>query len=135
MPVAGPDTGPQALLLRLIMTERSGNILTGLPDARGGEIFEPLVERNGVRVERIVSRGQATPDGEWYDQAGDEWVLVVAGRAELLIEGEATPRELGPGDYLHLPARCRHRVAWTDPDSPTVWLAVHWGGTSGENGA
>ena len=117
------------------MTTRSGNILTGLPDARGGEIFETLVERNGVRVERIVSRGQTTPEGEWYDQAGDEWVLVVAGRAGLLIEGEATPRELGPGDYLHLPARCRHRVAWTDPDSPTVWLAVHWGGTSGENGA
>ena len=109
------------------MTARSGNILAVLPDAREGEVFETLVERDGARVERIVSHGQATPEGEWYDQSWDEWVLVVAGRAGLLIEGEATPRELGPGDHVHLPSRCRHRVAWTDPYGPTVWLAVHWG--------
>ena len=118
---------------RQIMTARSGNLLAGLPVARGGEHFEPLVERDGVRVERIVSHGQATPEGEWYDQEWDEWVLLVAGRAGLHIEGEATPRELGPGDYIHLPARCRHRVTWTDPDGPTVWLAVHWGGKPGGN--
>ena len=106
---------------------RSGNILAELPDARGGEVFETLVERCGVRLERIVSHGQATPDGEWFDQEWDEWVLVLSGRAGLLIEGEAEPHLLGPGDYLDLPARCRHRVAWTDPGGPTVWLAVHWG--------
>lgn len=103
-----------------------GNVLTTLPDASSGEIFETLVERGGVRIERIVSHGQATPAGEWYDQERDEWVLVLSGRAGVLIEGEAHPRELGNGDHLLLPARCRHRVAWTAPDVPTVWLAVHW---------
>ena len=106
---------------------RSDNILGELPDARGKEIFETIVEREGVRIERIVSHGQATPEGEWYDQEWDEWVLVLAGQAGLLIEGEAEPRLLGPGDYIDLPARCRHRVVWTAPDEPTVWLAVHWG--------
>jgi cupin 2 domain-containing protein len=96
-------------------------------DARGSEIFETLVERGGIRIERIISHGQATLEGEWYDQERDEWVLVLSGRAGLLIEGEAEPRELGPGDYVDLPAHCRHRVVWTDPDGPTVWLAVHWG--------
>ena len=109
------------------------NILANLPDASAGEVFETLVEGGGVRIERIVSRGQATPAGEWYDQPWDEWVLVVAGRAGLLIEGEPEPRELAPGDHLLLPARCRHRVAWTVPDTPTVWLAVHWGEPSGED--
>jgi len=114
------------------MTVRSVNLLAGLPDASSGEKFETLLERNGVRMERIVSHGQATPDGEWYDQEGDEWVMVIAGRAGLLIEGESQPRVLGPGDHADLPAHCRHRVTWTDPDGPTVWLAVHWGGTPGE---
>jgi cupin 2 domain-containing protein len=103
------------------------NILAGLPDARGGEIFATLVERDGVRIERIVSHGQATPEGEWYDQEWDEWVIVLSGKAGLLVEGEAEPRLLGPGDHVDLPPRCRHRVAWTSPDEPTVWLAVHWG--------
>jgi cupin 2 domain-containing protein len=105
---------------------RSDNILGELPDATSGEIFETIVERGGVRIERIVSHGQATPEGEWYDQEWDEWVLVLCGRAGLLIEGEAEPRLLGPGDYVDLPVQCRHRVAWTAPDGPTVWLAVHW---------
>jgi cupin 2 domain-containing protein len=96
-------------------------------NARGSEIFETLVERGGIRIERIISHGHATLEGEWYDQDRDEWVLVLSGRAGLLIEGEAEPRELGSGDYVDLPAHCRHRVAWTDPDGPTVWLAVHWG--------
>ena len=76
-------------------------------------------------VERIVSTGQASPPGFWYDQDWAEWVLVVAGHAGLLIDGEAAPRVLGPGSYLHLPAHCRHRVEWTSAEVPTVWLAVH----------
>jgi len=27
---------------------------------------------------------------------------------------------------VDLPAKCRHRVDWTDPDEPTVWLAVFY---------
>lgn len=89
------------------------------------EFFETLLQRPGVRVERIVSRGQTTPAGEWYDQAWDEWVLLLAGEALLQLDGENAPRRLRPGDSLLLPAHCRHRVAWTAADEQTVWLALH----------
>jgi cupin 2 domain-containing protein len=93
-----------------------------LPD----EVVDLLVEREGLRIERIVSTGQTTPQGQWYDQETGEWVLVVAGAAGLRIEGEATDRELGEGDWIFLPAHCRHRVTWTRAEPPTVWLAIHF---------
>ena len=85
------------------------------------ELTNVLLERPGFRIERIVSTGQTTPEDQWYDQETDEWVLVV-----LRIEGEAQDQELGEGDFILLPAHCRHRVTWTEPDRPTVWLAVHF---------
>ena len=108
------------------MAVRAGNLGEGLP-ARplAGELTETLCHLPGLRIERIVSTGQAMPDGEWYDQDSDEWVLVVAGAARLLIEGEERERELAAGDWLLLPAHCRHRVTWTERDPPTVWLAIH----------
>jgi len=102
-----------------------GNLLDDLPDASGTEILDTLLARKGLRVERIVSHGQATPEGEWYDQDEDEWVLVLAGNTEILMESETSPRRLSAGDFLFLPARCRHRVTRTAHDEPTVWLAVH----------
>ena len=102
-----------------------GDLFADLAEAASGERFESLLKRPGVSIVRIVSNGQATPDGEWYDQDGDEWVVVLRGGAGVLIDGEAAPRELGPGEFLFLPAHCRHRVAWTSSDEPTVWLAVH----------
>ena len=101
------------------------NILTGLPPALSGEAFETIAELDSVLIERIVSSGQATPEGEWYDQERDEWVLVLAGSAALLFDGAQGPRRLGVGDYTLIPAGCRHRVIWTDPNVSTVWLAVH----------
>jgi cupin 2 domain-containing protein len=105
----------------------SGNLFAGLPAPGPAEEFRPLWERPGLRVERIVSRGHATPPGEWYDQPHDEWVALLAGAARLRVEGEPAPRELRPGDWVLLPARVRHRVEWTDPDRDTIWLAVHAG--------
>lgn len=90
-----------------------------------GELFEVLVERSGWKVERIVSWGHATTPGEWFDQTTDEFVVLLRGSARLLIEGEAAPRELRPGDWVFLPARKRHRVESTTADAPTVWLAFH----------
>jgi len=106
------------------------NILADLPDSPE-EIFETLLEKPSIRIERIISSGQATPAGEWYDQTGDEWVLLLAGSATLLIEGEISPRRLAAGDFLLLPAGCRHRVEWTDPAVKSVWLAVHLCAQSG----
>ncbi|HEY4745105.1 MAG TPA: cupin domain-containing protein [Desulfuromonadaceae bacterium] len=101
------------------------NMFANLPDALPDEVFETIAEAGRVRIERIVSHGQATPAEEWYDQGWDEWVLLLAGGAGVLLEGEDEPRPLGPGDYLMIPAHCRHRVAWTAPTERTVWLAVH----------
>jgi cupin 2 domain-containing protein len=103
-----------------------GNVFAGLPADRTQETFEVLAEGSGTRIERIVSFGQASPEGFWYDQEMAEWVMVVRGRAGLEIEGQPGVIELSPGDHLDLPAHCRHRVAWTAPNEPTVWLAVHY---------
>jgi len=102
------------------------NLLTDLPPALPSEAFETLLESDSVRIERIVSNGQATPTGEWYDQERDEWVLVLAGSAGLVFDGAPEPQRLVAGDYTLIPAGCRHRVAWTDPNQKTVWLAIHF---------
>lgn len=105
-------------------------LLDDVPERLPEELFTTLCRsgnRSGpVRFERIVSTGQASPEGFWYDQDWDEFVLVVQGAAGLQIEGEAE-RRLGPGGWAMIPARTRHRVAWTAPDRPTIWLAVHIG--------
>ena len=99
------------------------SLLRNLPaGAEAAERFEDLLNRPGVRIERIVSTGQATAPGEWMDQAWDEWVMLVLGGAKLTLEGD-TPLMLSPGDHLVIRAHRRHRVDWTD--TPTVWLAVH----------
>ena len=100
------------------------NLLSPLPDASGAEVFTTLLTRPGLRIERIVSQGQVTPDDVPYDQALDEWVMLVAGAARLWLEDRGDIA-LTPGDALLIPARVRHRVTWTQADPPTVWLAVH----------
>jgi cupin 2 domain-containing protein len=109
-----------------MMRVQAANLLAGLPSGAEGELTTVLLDRPGLHIERIVSTGQASPPGFWYDQPRGEWVLLVAGAARLEIEGDGE-RALAPGDHLLLPAHCRHRVAWTDPDRATVWLAVHFG--------
>jgi cupin 2 domain-containing protein len=103
-----------------------GNLFAGLPASLRAEQVDVLAEANNLRIERIVSRGQVTPPGEWYDGDRDEWVAVLAGAARLRFEGEPAPRALAPGDWLRIPAHARHRVEWTDPERATVWLAVHF---------
>ena len=102
------------------------SIFEGVADRAAEEQVEALLVRPGIRIERIVSTGQASPEGFWYDQPQDEWVIVLRGVAGLQVEGDAEQR-LGPGDFVFLPARKRHRVTFTASDEPTVWLAVHFG--------
>ncbi len=102
------------------------NLLSDLPAATNEEQFLALLHRPGVRLERIVSHGQATPPGEWLSQAHEEWVLLLTGGAKLTLEGQPT-LALGPGDHVLIRAGQAHRVDWTQPNAPTVWLALHLG--------
>jgi cupin 2 domain-containing protein len=100
--------------------------LFDIPARRPAEHIDELLTSPDVRIERIVSQGHASPPDVWYDQDRPEWVIVIKGSAELLIEGDAAPRKLNAGDHVNIPAHVRHRVAWTDEREPTVWLAVHY---------
>jgi cupin 2 domain-containing protein len=111
----------------------SGNLFANIHAQSDAEETTILASSPGAVVERIVSTGQASPPGFWYDQDWTEWVILLEGAAALLIEGEAATRSLRPGDYLELPPHVRHRVEWTAPDRPTVWLAVHWKCEAGQD--
>jgi cupin 2 domain-containing protein len=102
-----------------------GNLFAGIPDNLPAEQIAPLLTAPNVRIERIVSRGHASPADFWFDQPQQEWVVVLSGSAAIAFDGEGEPRTLRRGDYLHIPAHARHRVEWTDADEPTIWLAVH----------
>ena len=103
----------------------SGNLFACLPGKRDRELVEVLAAGGGVRIERIVSTGQASPGGFWYDQPEDEFVVLLAGSATLQFEEGGRRLELRPGDWIEIPAHVRHRVERTDADVATVWLAVH----------
>ncbi len=101
------------------------NIFDCIPDNLDEEIFQQLVDGEGVRIERIISSGHSSPESGWYDQDRNEWVLVLKGEAILLLEGDS-PVNLKVGDFMNIPAHQKHRVELTDPDSKTIWLAVHY---------
>jgi cupin 2 domain-containing protein len=103
------------------------NLFSGVPAGAAAEQFVELLSRPGLRIERIVSSGQASPPGFWFDQPQGEWLVVLQGEARLLFEDEAAPRTLTPGSYIDIAPHRRHRVEWTHPEVPTVWLAVHYG--------
>jgi cupin 2 domain-containing protein len=105
---------------------RPDNIFSAIPDALDSEIFELLAAGGDTRIERIISRGQSSPDSGWYNQPQSEWVIVLRGSALLEYQsGEAF--RLEEGSHLNIPAGTAHRVAWTASDTETVWLAVHYG--------
>lgn len=106
------------------MDDAPHNLFSPLPNATSEEAFTELLKRPGIRIERIVSQGQITPDDTPYDQPHDEWVLLLAGAAKMWLEGSGE-RELIPGDTAFIPAHIPHKVTWTQCEPPTIWLAVH----------
>ncbi len=102
--------------------------VSGAPGLSGAsdEHIEKLIDSAGVRIERIVSHGHASPEGFWYDQDENEWVVLLAGAARLRFENNDKTIELGPGDHINIPAHTRHRVDWTQPDTDTIRLAVFY---------
>jgi len=105
---------------------KMANLFTTGTEPKREEIFETVLETDRFRLERIISTGQATPAGQWYDQQRNEWVALLSGSAGLLFEGERETRVMKAGDHVIIPAHLRHRVEWTDPDHATVWLALHY---------
>ncbi|SFL18702.1 cupin 2 domain-containing protein [Nitrosomonas aestuarii] len=101
------------------------NIFSAIPVKLEKEAFETLVSSSVVTIEKIISKGHRSPDGGWYDQEKNEWVLVLKGSAELTFADKTLVR-LEEGDFIHIPPHKKHRVSWTDPDRETFWLAVHY---------
>lgn len=101
------------------------NLFADVPNSLPDELVQTILNKPDIRVERIVSHGHASPDGYWYDQDRHEFVVVLQGAARLRFDDECI--ELTPGSYVDIPAHRRHRVEWTTPDEPTIWLAVHYG--------
>ena len=102
------------------------NLFAGIPASLPEEFVQTLASTPDFRIERIISRGHASPPDFWYDQDHHEWVLLVQGAARLQLEGDEQMLELSPGDHVIIPAHRRHRVEWTTPNEPTLWLAVHY---------
>ncbi|MFO1000940.1 MAG: cupin domain-containing protein [Planctomycetaceae bacterium] len=98
------------------------NLFENVPTSIPTELIQVLAANHHGRIERIVSCGHASPDGFWYDQEEHEWVIVLQGAARLQFEDMTV--DLKPGDFVNIPAHKKHRVEWTTPDEPTIWLAV-----------
>lgn len=108
------------------------NVLADLPEVLPEEVVQLLTRGGDCRLERIVSRGHASPPGFWYDQDEAEWVVVLRGAARLRFADVDAEILLGPGDAVDIPAHRRHRVEWTTPDEPTVWLALFYAPAVGD---
>jgi cupin 2 domain-containing protein len=105
--------------------EFMNNIFSSLPETFEKELVDELVQSGSLRIERIVSRGHASPTDGWYDQEENEWVIVLEGAGKILFE-DGDEVKLAKGDYLNIPSHRKHRVIWTAPESNTIWLAIFY---------
>ena len=102
-----------------------GNLFEQIPEDTGEEMFSSLLQSENVRIERIVSTGQSSPESGWYDQEENEWVVVLKGEAKISLKNGGDVH-LAPGGYINIPAHQKHRVVWTTADTQTIWLAIHY---------
>ena len=102
----------------------TANLFDNIPSQLPDELFTTLHDAANVRIERIISHGHNSPQDFWYNQPQHEWVIVLKGAARLRFEDCTV--EMKPGDFKNIPAHKKHRVEWTTPDEPTIWLAIHY---------
>jgi len=107
-------------------TFKSGNFFFDIPRQVNDEVFDTILNADTVEIKRIVSRGQNSPADYWYDQEKSEWVMVLKGASKLKFKDDQSIVEMMPGDFICIPAHCKHRVEWTDPDVETIWLAIFY---------
>lgn len=88
--------------------------------AKDKEFSELILSADGeFKMERVISFGHPSPDGFWYDQLEDEWVLLAKGSAQIEFErGDIV--DMIAGDYLVIMAGMRHKV--TEVTEDAVWL-------------
>lgn len=98
--------------------------LNNIPGQENEELVEQLIPDLGIAIERIVSTGQVSPDGFWYNQERDEWVTLLQGEARLSWKNGKN-MSLTAGDWVLIPAGEEHRVDYTSNDPPCIWLAIH----------
>jgi len=104
---------------------KTKNILKNIPKDLAEEVFETIFLKDGLKIERIISKGHTTPTEQWYDQDSNEWVILLEGEAILSFE-DSEDVKLSTGDYINIPAHKKHRVSWTTPNKETIWLAIHY---------
>lgn len=117
------------------------SLFANIPNDLSAEVFEDIVKSDNVRIERIISNGQTSPEHGWYNQDQNEWVIVIKGRAQLIFENpldnsvdspvnhsdkNQTVVDLNVGDYINIPSHTKHKVSYTDTTQPTIWLAVFY---------
>jgi len=105
---------------------KSGNVFSNIPRYIDDEVFDTILASSDCEIKRIISKGNHSPSNYWYDQNKNEWVMVLKGAAVLKFKNSKKIVEMMAGDYVHIPAHCKHRVEWTDPDVETIWLAVYY---------
>jgi cupin 2 domain-containing protein len=103
---------------------KKANLFKEIPTELKDELFEEILSKENVKIERIISKGHSSPKSGWYDQENHEWVLVLQGEAVIGFENKEV--QLKAGDYLHIPAHVKHKVTWTTPEENTIWLAIHY---------
>lgn len=101
------------------------NIFDDIPKNIKSEIFETLIDNDDVQIERIISKGHKSPESGWYNQDKNEWLIVLTGEA-ILSFADKSSLKLKAGDFINIPAHKKHKVEWTNPDTETIWLAVHY---------
>lgn len=97
--------------------------LTGFSFTPDKEFFRTLLEYKNIRIEKIISKSYSSPIDFWYDQDMYEWVILLAGSAELEFKNPTQIVKLQPGDYILIPPHKLHRVVATS-DVETIWLAI-----------
>ena len=128
LPPGAAETSPRSsrpiAVQSAVLSSSRSNLFTDIPQHLTDELCTLLLAGARVRVERIVSHGHASPEGFWYDQDQPEWVVLLKGAARLRFEEESV--DMLPGNFIDIPAHRKHRVEWTTPDEPTIWLAIHY---------
>jgi len=105
-------------------SEGVGNLYASIPANLEDELFELIIKNENIKIERIISKGHKSPETGWYDQAHNEWVVLIKGAAIIIFEDKELA--MGPGAYVNIPKHTRHKVTCTNPEEETIWLAIHY---------